>query len=184
MRQQNICPQELSHLDHFRVQQCPGDMSKIEVRTSYGGWLRIVATICYKALVPLYWSHTSLFRFMQPRQKIGGLLGFTWACIMSSLSESVSIHSCWTDNTNHNTRNISETLCLQYFTNAGHHRQTEIRHQVASFLVETSTRVWPIVYRSSEIVCSYTAEALWSRVTTCGGLHLMAFKPFVLPSLC
>ena len=66
MRQQNICPQELSHLDH-KVQQ-HGDVSKIEVRTSYGGWLRIVATICYKALVPLYWSHTSLFRFMQPRQ--------------------------------------------------------------------------------------------------------------------
>ena len=37
MRQQNICPQELSHLDHFRVQQCRGDVSKIEVRTSYGG---------------------------------------------------------------------------------------------------------------------------------------------------
>ena len=108
------------------------------------------------------WIHLSVYRVL-----------FVW----------VSFNSWWTDTSNHNTRNISETLCLQYFTNAGHHRQTEIRHQVASFLVETSTRVWPIVYRSSEIVCSYTAEALWSRVTTFGGFDLMAFKPFALPSL-
>ena len=180
MRQQNICPQELSHLDHFRVQQ-HGDVSKIEVRTSYGGWLRIVATICYKALVPLYWSHTSLFRFMQ----LGQNRRITWIhlSVYHVLFVWVRYNSCWTDNTNHNNRNISETLCLQYFTRAGHHRQTGISHQVASFLVETSTRVWQIVYRSSEIVCSYTAEALWSRVTTCGGLHLMAFKPFLLQSL-
>ena len=99
MRQQNICPQELSHLDHFRVQQCRGDVSKIEVRTSYGGWLRIVATICYKALVPLYWSHTSIFRFMQPRQN----RRITWIhlSVYRVFFVWASYKSCWIDNTIH-----------------------------------------------------------------------------------
>ena len=151
MRQQNRTYVSKSCLILIARVQHHGDVSKIEVRTSYGGWLRIVATICYKALVPLYWSHKSLFRFMQPRQN----RKVTWInlSVYRVFFSWVSYNSCWTNNTNQNTRNISETLCLQYFTKAGHRRQTGIRHQVASFLVETSTRVWQIVYRSFEIVC-------------------------------
>ena len=112
-----------------------------------GLWPQFVTRLWFRYIDP-----TQVFSVLCNPDKIGGLLGFTWACIVT-FCVWVGFNSCWTDNTNYNNRNISETLCLQYFTNAGHRRQTGIRHQVASFLVETSTRVWQIVYRSFEIVC-------------------------------
>ena len=51
-----------------------------------GLWPQFVTRLWFRYIDP-----TQVFSVLCNPDKIGGLLGFTWACIMSSLSESVSI---------------------------------------------------------------------------------------------